>query len=151
MSQSEYIIIVGCGRLGSVLANELSATGHRLVVIDIEEASFDSLSTEFSGYKIIGDAIEVNVLRRANLEEADFLFAMTTQDNVNLMVAQIARKIFHVPHVVARVFDPAREAVYQEFGIDTISPTKLAADAFMEMFHTRGERAANGARHHHRR
>lgn len=130
---SSYIIIVGCGRLGGLLANQLSADGHRLVVIDEREAAFDKLSTEFSGFRITGDASELAVLRQAHSEQADYLFAITTQDNVNLMVAQIARKIFNVPKVVARVYDPAREMIYREFGIETISPTKLSSDSFMKL------------------
>ncbi|MFW5748831.1 MAG: potassium channel family protein [Chloroflexota bacterium] len=131
MTQSHYIVVVGSGRLGATLANRLSARGHQLVVIDRAERKFDNLSTEFSGFKIVGDASELSVLRRAHLEKADHLFAVTTEDNINLMVAQIARQVFNVPHVVARVFDPAREAIYGEFGVDTISPTKLSAEAFV--------------------
>lgn len=128
---SHYIVIVGCGRLGSLLANRLSSAGHQLVVIDRNESKFDKLSTEFSGFKVVGDAIEMSVLRRAHVEKADYLFAITTEDNLNLMVAQVAKTEFKVPNVIARVYDTAREAIYGEFGIETISPTKLAAEAFI--------------------
>jgi trk system potassium uptake protein len=130
---SKYIVIVGCGRLGGMLANQLSATGNRLVVVDRREAAFDKLSTEFSGFHVLGDASELAVLREAHSSQADYLFAITTQDNINLMVAQIAKKVFKVPKVIARVYDPARETIYREFGIDTISPTKLSSDAFMDL------------------
>lgn len=133
MSRSNYIVIVGCGRLGSMLANRLSALGHQLVVIDRAESKFDKLSNEYSGFRIVGDAIEMHVLEKAHVEKADYLFATTTEDNVNLMVAQIARAVFSVPRVIVRVFDPAREAIYSDLGIDTISPTLLAAEAFMAM------------------
>lgn len=133
MAGSHYIIIVGCGRLGSALANSLSAEGHQLVVIDLREASFDKLSTEFSGFKIAGDAVEMNVLRQAKPEQADFLFAATSKDNINLMVAQIGKIVFNIPKVVARVFDPARENIYDELGIETISPTQLSTEAFMKV------------------
>jgi len=136
MADSNYIVIVGCGRLGGMLANRLSAIGNQLVVIDRREAAFDKLSTEFSGFRITGDASELDVLRQAHTDQADYLFAITTQDNVNLMVAQIARKIFDVPKVIARVYDPARETIYREFGIETISPTKLSAEAFMVQIQT---------------
>lgn len=131
MSRSKHIVIVGCGRLGSTLANQLSAAGHRLVVIDHNEYTFDHLAAEYSGFRIAGDAVELHVLQQAKIEQADYLFAMTTQDNVNLMVAQVARMTFNVPHVVARVFDIKRERVYNELGVRTISPTRLAATAFM--------------------
>lgn len=133
MQGSRYIIIVGCGRLGSILANLLSADGHQLVVIDSRPKAFEALSVEFSGFTIVGEAIEQETLKQAHIEKADYLFATTTEDNVNLMVAQIASKIFNVPHVVARIYDPARERVYRGFGMETISPTNLAAQAFLEI------------------
>jgi trk system potassium uptake protein TrkA len=135
MAHSNYIVIVGCGRLGSMLANSLSVQGHSLVVIDQREIAFDKLSADFTGFKILGDASEIAVLREAKAHKADYLFATTTEDNINLMVAQIARTIFNVPNVVARVYCPTREAIYSEFGVQTISPTKLTADAFMALLH----------------
>jgi trk system potassium uptake protein TrkA len=133
MGQSKHIIIVGCGRLGGSLANQLSAAGHRVVIIDRREGAFDKLSVDFSGFKIAGDATELNILKTAQIERSDILFATTTHDNTNLMVAQVARVMFDVPRVVARVFDPLREEIYRDFGVETISPTKLSADAFLKV------------------
>ncbi|MDK3158186.1 TrkA family potassium uptake protein [Anaerolineae bacterium CFX9] len=133
MAESKHIIVVGCGRLGGMLANKLSAEGHQIVVIDSREIAFDKLSIEFSGFKILGDATERNVLLEAKIHQADYLFATTTHDNTNLMVAQVVKTIYNVPRVVARVFDPFREGVYKGFGIETISPTKLAASAFLNV------------------
>jgi trk system potassium uptake protein TrkA len=133
MPESKHIVIVGCGRLGSTLANQLSKEGHRLVVIDRRPAAFDKLTVDFSGYKILGDAIERHILEQARVGQADYLFATTTEDNINLMVAQVAKVIFNVPVVVARVFDPGREQVYSEFGIDTVSPTRLMSKVFLEL------------------
>jgi trk system potassium uptake protein TrkA len=131
MSPSRYIIIVGCGRLGSDLANRLSREGHALVVIDREESAFDGLSPDFSGFRLEGDATQVAVLRQAHLDKADTLIAATHEDNVNLMVAQVARRIFGVARVVARVFDPRREQVYTRLEIETICPTTVAAEMFL--------------------
>jgi trk system potassium uptake protein len=139
---SQYIVIVGCGRLGSQLANGLSRAGHAVVVIDCNEGSFDELSPEFSGFRIGGDATRVSVLKEAKLKDADVFFAVTHDDNVNLMVAQIARKIFNVPHVLARVFDPKREKVFDQLGIETICPTSVAAEMFLLAVASR--RAAQG-------
>jgi trk system potassium uptake protein TrkA len=133
MGHSKHIIIVGCGRLGGSLANQLSASGQRVVIIDRREGSFDKLTVDFSGFKILGDATELNILKMAQIEHADILFATTTHDNTNLMVAQVARAMFNVPRVIARVFDPLREAIYRDFGVETISPTKLSADAFLKI------------------
>lgn len=127
---SKYIIIVGCGRLGGILANRLSAQEHDVVVIDNDDYAFTRLSADFSGFTIHGDATERETLHEAKISKADYLLAMTTQDNVNLMVAQIAKTIYNVPYVVARIYDPTREVIYREFGIETISPTHLTADAF---------------------
>ncbi len=151
MKDSYYIVIVGCGRLGSTLANRLSGLGHRLIVIDDNERAFERLSTEFSGFRILGDAIEMDVLREAKPEKADYLFAITTRDNANLMVAQIARRIFNVPRVIARVYDPTREAIFREFGIDTISPTKLAAASFITLVDPEAGERMLDEDHHDRR
>lgn len=131
MVARQTIIVVGCGRLGSMLANRLSSRGRDLVVVDRDEAAFQSLSTAFSGFRIIGDAAELAVLRRAGIERASCLLATTRHDNVNLMVAQVAKTIFGVPQVIARVFDPTRQAVYSQFGIETICPTTISADHFL--------------------
>jgi trk system potassium uptake protein TrkA len=131
MTAYRYIVIVGCGRLGAILANQLSRQGRNVVVVDRDEAAFKNLSAEFSGFQVTGDAAELAVLRRAGIEEADCLLAATRHDNVNLMVAQVARTVFHVSKVIARVFDPSRQEVYDQFGIETICPTLLSADAFL--------------------
>ena len=131
MTHNRYIVIVGCGRLGSHLANQLSRGGHSVVVIDRDEATFGNLSADFSGFRVEGDATQMAVLREARLNRADILIATTHKDNVNLMAAQVARRIFGVSHVLARVFDPRREAVYTRLGIDTICPTSLAAEMFL--------------------
>lgn len=131
MKNSLYIVIVGCGRLGSNLANQLSRVGHSVVVIDTDEETFKDLSTDFSGFRVVGDATRISILKKSKVDRADVFFATTHWDNVNLMVAQIARKIFHVPQVLARVFDPKREQIYNELNIETICPTSVAAEMFL--------------------
>jgi trk system potassium uptake protein TrkA len=131
MKNSLYIVIVGCGRLGAHLANQLSRAGHSVVVIDRKEATFNDLSPDFSGFRVEGDATQVAVLKEAKLKRADVFFAATHEDNVNLMVAQVARKVFNVPHVLARVFDPRREQVFDRLGIETICPTSVGAEMFL--------------------
>lgn len=131
MQPHQYVIIIGCGRLGSMLANQLSSLGSSVVVIDREESAFGNLSTEFSGFLVTGDAAELDVLRRARIDRADCLLAITQYDNVNLMVAQVAQTIFQVTKVIARVSNPSREGVYDQFGIETICPTTLSAEAFL--------------------
>jgi len=131
MKADRYVVVVGCGRLGSRVANHLSRLGHSVVVIDRDPATFAGLSPEYSGFRLEGDATQMAVLRDANLQDADVLIATTHEDNVNLMVAQVAKKVFGVGHVLARVFDPEREEVYVHLGIDTICPTSVAAEMFL--------------------
>jgi trk system potassium uptake protein TrkA len=139
MPPHQYVIIVGCGRLGAMLANQLSGLGGSVVVIDWDETAFRHLSAEFSGFQVAGNAAELAVLRQAKIGKADCLFATTQHDNVNLMVAQVAKAIFGVPKVIARVFDPQREGVYSQFGIETICPTRLSAEAFLNALRDRLE------------
>ncbi|MBN1459602.1 MAG: TrkA family potassium uptake protein [Armatimonadetes bacterium] len=132
MRNSRYIVIVGCGRLGSHLANVLSRDGHSVVIIDRTDTTFQNLSPDFSGFRVEGDATQMAVLKDAKLGQADVLIATTHEDNVNLMVAQAALKVFHVRQVLARVFDPRREEVYTRLGIETICPTSVAAEMFLQ-------------------
>jgi len=127
-----FIVIIGCGRLGSYLANRLSSEGHSVVVIDINEAAFDALSLEYSGFRVEGDATEFDVLKQAKTDKADMVIAATREDNVNLMVAQVAKNLFQVPKVMARVFEPRREEIYRNLGIDTICPTMIVGDVFFK-------------------
>lgn len=127
-----HIVIVGCGRLGSLLANRLSAEGHSLIVIDNNSNTFDHLSAEFSGFRIEGDATEFDILKKAKTSQADVFIALTSDDNINLMVAQVAHKICNVPHVIARVVDPKKEATFREMGVETICPTYIASEVLLD-------------------
>lgn len=129
-SKHLYAVIIGCGRLGSHIANLLSGNGHSIVIIDRKEDSFKSLSSEFGGFKIVGDATENEVLEKARISKADVVVSVTDDDSTNIMIAQIAKKVYKVPKVLARVFEPARGAVYQKLGIDTLCPTTLSAMEF---------------------
>ena len=141
-----YIIVAGCGRLGANLASELSRMGSSVVVIDRDPAKFSALSAEFSGFHLAGDAIEQEVLRSAKIEQADCFLATTNHDNINLMLAQVAKMIYGVPLVMARIYDPLRRPIYERLGIDTISPTELSAQEFLR---TLAERTSGrkGLRH----
>ena len=136
MAPHLYIVIVGCGRLGSHVANRLSRDGHSLVVIDLQESAFANLSPEYSGFRVEGDATERTVLKQAKVDKADLLIAATRDDNVNLMVAQVARAAFKVPRVLARVFNPKREAIYRRLGVETVCPTLVAAELFLKSIPT---------------
>lgn len=128
--KDEYIIIVGCGRLGSHLASLLSEERKSVVVIDNNEQSFNRLSENFSGFTIEADAIEEETLLEAKIDKADVVVTTTNDDNTNVMIAQIAKTIYKVPKVIARLFDPSRQKIYEGLDIDTICPTILSAIEF---------------------
>lgn len=127
----QRIVIVGCGRLGSSLAGRLSRDEHEVIIIDRREEAFRLLPPEFSGFRFAGNAIEHEVLRSVGLDQAGVLIAATEKDTVNLMVAEVGQTIFHVPRVLARVYDPNHEELYRDTDILTISPTQLTARAFL--------------------
>jgi len=98
-----YVIIVGCGRVGSELAKLLSAEGHNVVVIDKNRESFDRLGKSFNGITLLGNGFNLELLREVGIKGADAFCAVTNGDNTNLIAAQVAKKIFGVPKVIARV------------------------------------------------
>ena len=121
-----YTLIVGCGRLGANLANRLSDEGGSVVIIDSDKNAFRKLSQSFSGITLVGDATYLNVLHEAEIERAAAVISVTNYDNTNILVALIAKELFGIEHVIARLYDPDRECVYDEFNIDTISPAILS-------------------------
>jgi trk system potassium uptake protein len=131
--KSLYIVIVGCGRMGSFLANRMSREGHGVVVIDNDEAAFNALSLDYSGFRLVGDPVEFAVLKKGRIAQADMVIAVTRDDNSNLMVSQIAKKIFRVPRVIARILDPNRAESYRDLGIEIVSPTLIEYDYFSRL------------------
>ena len=131
-NENLFIVIAGCGRLGAYLANRLSREGCSVVVVDIAEAAFSGLSPDFSGFKIEGDATEPNVLKGAKTAEADIFIGVTHNDNVNLMTAQVAQKVFGVAKVFVRVFEPQRVELCHTLGIQSVCPTTIAGERMMQ-------------------
>ncbi|MEF3695129.1 MAG: TrkA family potassium uptake protein [Candidatus Cloacimonadota bacterium] len=129
--KDKYIIIIGCGSLGSNLGNQLSSLGHSVVMVDNNEMAFDRLGIEFSGFKIHGDANEFFVLKQAKADKADIVLAVTDDDNLNIMLAQICQTLFLIKEVFVKVTNPNRQKLYSDLGIQTICPVTLAADSFI--------------------
>jgi trk system potassium uptake protein TrkA len=121
------IVIMGCGRVGAALADELDREGNDVLVLDIDPAAFRFLPDQFSGSTYVGSGIEIDTLRRIGVEKADVFVSATRGDNRNVMAAQIARHIFGVKVVASRVFDPLREEMYRYMGVRTINPTRVQA------------------------
>lgn len=122
-----YVIIVGCGRVGAELAKLLSNEGHNVVVIDKSRDSFDRLGNTFNGLTMTGNGFDLDLLKQVGIEKADAFCTVTNGDNTNLISAQVAKKIFKVPKVIARVYDPQRAHIYAALGLDIISGTTLFA------------------------
>jgi trk system potassium uptake protein TrkA len=116
-----HVVIVGCGRVGSALANQLAAGGHSVAIIDRRAEAFSRLGEEFAGRKLAGIGFDRDLLVTAGIEEADAVAAVTSGDNSNILVARVARENFGVERVVARIYDPRRAEIYQRLGIATVA------------------------------
>jgi trk system potassium uptake protein TrkA len=135
-----FILIVGCGRVGSAVASRALEAGHEVSVMDSDPLSHERLDKDQSttwedagGRFTVGTALEIDGLMEAGIESAEVFIAATRGDNTNLVIAQIAQRRFNVPRVVVRVADPGRAAWYGEQGLLTISPTQVAIDQTTEM------------------
>jgi trk system potassium uptake protein TrkA len=120
-------VIMGCGRVGAELATLLDREGQEVVILDIDPDAFGQLPDGFKGSCVVGNGIDQDVLQRIGLAEAGAFVAVTPGDNRNVMACQIAKHIFGVPRVVCRIFDPIRQELYRNLGLETISPTKEVA------------------------
>jgi trk system potassium uptake protein TrkA len=127
------VIIMGCGRVGEQLARLLVDEGHQVAVIDYEASALERLGPNFKGQKIIGVGFDRDVLVKAGIEQADAFAAASSSDNANIVAARIAHNIFHVPRVVARLFDPQRAEIYRRLGMLTISSTTWGAERIREL------------------
>ena len=119
------VMIIGCGRVGSVLANRLDEAGNRVVVLDRNQQAFRRLSEKFSGERIVGNGLVDEFVQPTLQEKADMFFAMTDKDNVNLLIAQRVKRHFDLGRVMAVVHDSILAGVYKELGVETVCPTDL--------------------------
>ncbi len=124
----ENVIVIGCGRVGSQLANMLSDNGNNVCVIDRNADAFANLGRNFNGSTIQGHGFDEETLIRAGVEEADVVAAVTQLDNTNLMCAEVASRLFDVPHVIARLYNPDHERAYMQLGLDYVCGTSLVAE-----------------------
>lgn len=123
------ILVIGCGKIGCRLASLLSDEGHDVSVVDSVEENFDLLDDNFSGFTTTGVPIDQDVLKRAGIENCDAVAAVSADDNVNIMVCQVAKEMFDIKNVLARIYDPKREDIFSHFDIHTVCPTNLTVAA----------------------
>ena len=122
------VIVVGCGRVGSQLANMLSDNGNNVCVIDKNADAFANLGRNFNGSTVQGLGFDEETLVKAGVEDCDVIAAVTQFDNTNLMVAEVGSRLYGVPHVIARLYNPDHERAYMQLGIDYVCGTSLVAE-----------------------
>ena len=125
-------VVLGCGRVGSLLASTLYVEGHEVSIIDRDQHAFRRLSPAFQGKTVAGIGFDRDVLVEAGIERADGFASVTNGDNSNIISALIAKRVFRVPRVITRIYDPARANIYKRFGIPTISSTVWGANELRE-------------------
>ena len=123
-------IICGCSSLGATITNKFSTEGKNLMVVDIEPKNFGRLSDRFSGYTIVGDVSDLEVLEEAGIASAKEIVITTDDDNLNLFVAHIARKIYGVPNIYVRLSEPDNEMLLKGMDVKAIYPLELSYDKF---------------------
>ena len=130
------VVIIGCGKVGSKFAQVLSEEGNDVVIVSNDSKAFKNLPPDFDGVTITGVPIDQDILKMAGIETADVLVAVTEDDNINIMVCQVAKEIFKVPKVIARIYNPAREHVFHEFGLETVCPTDITVNVLRASMET---------------
>lgn len=125
------VVVMGCGRVGASLADALSRIGHEVAVIDRNPGAFNRLSPEFSGEQILGMGFDREVLLSAGIERAEAFAAVSSGDNSNIISARVAREMFGVERVVARIYDAKRAAVYERLGIPTVATVPWTTDRLL--------------------
>jgi trk system potassium uptake protein len=126
-----HVVIMGCGRVGSALAQTLEERGHTVAVVDQDPTAFRRLGSGFAGRRVTGIGFDQDTLREAGIEEAGAFAAVSSGDNSNIIAARVAREMFGVENVAARIYDPRRAEVYQRLGIPTVATVKWTADQML--------------------
>lgn len=122
------VIVVGCGRVGSRLAGMLSDNGDNVCVVDWRADAFNNLGRSFNGSTVQGIGYDEDTLIKAGIEDCDVVAAVTQSDNANLMVTEVASRLYDVPHVIARLYNHDHERAYMQLGIDYVCGTSLVAE-----------------------
>ncbi len=126
-----HVVILGCGRVGSLLADDLDALGHSVAVVDQDAKSFRKLRPDFSGITVKGVGFDRQTLENAGIERAHAFTAVSSGDNTNILAARVARETYGVENVVARIYDPRRAEVYQRLGIPTVATVSWTTTQIM--------------------
>jgi trk system potassium uptake protein TrkA len=122
------LLIIGCGRVGSAIADRMAADGHDVTVIDESAEALQRLPEGWPGRFVHGHGLDLEVLEKGGIADADAVLVATDGDNTNIVISQVAKRRFDVPCVVTRVLDPARAAFYASQGLQTVCPTSGAIE-----------------------
>lgn len=126
--EEDYVLVIGCGRLGASIANSLSNKNRNVTIIDKDKGAFRKLAPSFGGLALEGDGTDLNLLKENQIAQSSTLVLVTDNDNTNIMIAQMAKELFNVEHVIARLYDPEKSCIYGEFNIETICPSILSVN-----------------------
>ena len=124
------VVILGCSRVGAMLATELAKNGKEVAVIDSKESSFIRLPKDVEIRRILGMGVEHDILKKAGIERADVFLALTNSDNTNLTAAQLVKQAFKVSKVASRVYDVQRAKAFEGLGLSIICPTVDTVEKF---------------------
>jgi trk system potassium uptake protein TrkA len=124
-------VIVGCGRVGAGLADELDRAGWQVLILDTSTAAFDRLPATFRGTALRGDGTDEDTLRRAGAEDADLFLSATEGDNRNVMAAQLAVEALGARRIIAKINDPVRAEAYAHLGVAALCRTNLMTTAVL--------------------
>jgi len=138
-------LVIGCGRVGSAVALDLHAAGWDVTVCDENEDALNRLGDGWSGGFVVGHGMDLRLLREAGIEDADAVVVTTDGDNTNVVIAQVAQKLFGVPKVVVRVLDPARAEFYESRGVQIVCPTRAAIETLVDVVEGRASAAGTAA------
>ncbi len=126
----KYIVIIGCGKTGRELAREFSHQ-HNVVVIDKSKYALDSLGEDFNGKKVLGDALDLKVLEDAGIKEVDILVLATGNDNVNIVISKVAKKLYkNIKKIALQVYDTSKKKIFSEEGLIIVNKTYILVEVF---------------------
>lgn len=127
------VLIMGCGRVGARIAGILDQQGHQVTVLDTNAASFRRLPDGYQGRRLIGNGMDGPVLENSGIREMDAFLACTQGDNRNYFASMVAKEIYGVSRVLCRIYDPVREQIFRDLGLETFSPTSIGAQIMVDM------------------
>ena len=137
--EKDYTIIGGCGRLGSSIASKLSEANKDVMIIDHDKSSFRKLPMSFGGLTMIASISDLDRLKNAQINKASVFIAVTNDDNAKICAAQIAKKLFHVEKVIARIYDEDKIPLLTKMNIEAICPTRLSVDQVYDYMEAGGK------------